>query len=94
MAAVYPDTGIICLDILQKNWSPIYDVAAVLTSVQVGASEPRRRLNQLAALGHAPSGACWELCLSPLESFSGMLHDLVRTRAWAQETSLPSAWIC
>jgi len=37
---VYPDTGIICLDILQKNWSPIYDVAAVLTSVQSLLCDP------------------------------------------------------
>jgi Ubiquitin-conjugating enzyme len=33
-AAVYADGGI-CLDILQNQWSPIYDVAAVLTSIQV-----------------------------------------------------------
>ena len=33
---VYGD-GQICLDILQNNWSPIYDVAAVLTSIQVRA---------------------------------------------------------
>jgi ubiquitin-protein ligase len=32
--AVYNDGGI-CLDILQNKWSPAYDVAAVLTSIQV-----------------------------------------------------------
>jgi hypothetical protein len=33
-AAVYADGGI-CLDILQNQWSPIYDVSAILTSIQV-----------------------------------------------------------
>ena len=36
---IYADGGI-CLDILQKAWSPIYDVAAVLTSVQSLLSDP------------------------------------------------------
>lgn len=30
---VYAD-GAICLDILQNQWSPIYDIAAILTSIQ------------------------------------------------------------
>lgn len=34
--AVYADGGI-CLDILQNQWSPIYDVSAILTSIQVRA---------------------------------------------------------
>lgn len=36
---VYAD-GSICLDILQNQWSPIYDVAAVLTSIQSLLSDP------------------------------------------------------
>lgn len=31
---VYNDGGL-CLDILQSRWSPTYDVAAILTSIQV-----------------------------------------------------------
>ena len=38
-AAVYNDGGI-CLDILQNQWSPIYDVSAILTSIQVRPGRP------------------------------------------------------
>lgn len=31
---IYGD-GRLCLDILQSRWSPTYDVAAILTSIQV-----------------------------------------------------------
>ena len=36
---IYAD-GQICLDILQNNWSPIYDVAAILTSIQSLLCDP------------------------------------------------------
>lgn len=36
---IYADGGI-CLDILQNQWSPIYDVAAVLISIQSLLAEP------------------------------------------------------
>ena len=36
---VYGD-GSICLDILQNQWSPTYDVAAILTSIQSLLDEP------------------------------------------------------
>jgi ubiquitin-protein ligase len=36
---VYAD-GAICLDILQNQWSPIYDAAAILTSIQSLLSDP------------------------------------------------------
>lgn len=36
---VYNDGGI-CLDILQNNWSPIYDICAVLTSIQSLLCDP------------------------------------------------------
>lgn len=46
--SVYAD-GSICLDILQNQWSPIYDVAAILTSIQVsyfcGRSRSRSSLS-------------------------------------------------
>lgn len=32
--------GKICLDILQNQWSPIYDIAAILTSIQSLLSDP------------------------------------------------------
>lgn len=36
---VYPD-GALCLDILTNRWSPTYDVAAILTSVQSLLHDP------------------------------------------------------
>jgi ubiquitin-conjugating enzyme E2 A len=36
---VYGD-GKICLDILQHQWSPIYDIAAILTSIQSLLTDP------------------------------------------------------
>ncbi|PHH65318.1 hypothetical protein CDD81_2730 [Ophiocordyceps australis] len=33
-------TGDLCLDILQNRWSPTYDVAAVLTSIQSLLNDP------------------------------------------------------
>ncbi|KAJ5072935.1 ubiquitin-conjugating enzyme e2 2 [Anaeramoeba ignava] len=36
---IYND-GSICLDILQSQWSPIYDVAAILTSIQSLLCDP------------------------------------------------------
>jgi ubiquitin-conjugating enzyme E2 A len=32
--------GGICLDLLQNNWSPIYDISAVLTSIQSLLCDP------------------------------------------------------
>jgi ubiquitin-conjugating enzyme E2 A len=36
---VYAD-GNICLDILQNQWSPIYDISAILTSIQSLLADP------------------------------------------------------
>lgn len=35
--------GDICLDILKHNWSPIYDVAAILTSIQSLLTDPNTK---------------------------------------------------
>jgi len=48
--AVYAD-GSICLDILQNQWSPIYDVAAVLTSIQASQHA-----------SHCQHGTWWRKC--------------------------------
>lgn len=34
------NNGLICLDILQNQWSPIYDVSAILTSIQSLLCDP------------------------------------------------------
>lgn len=39
--AVYTD-GVLCLDIIQDQWKPIYTVASILTSIQVIRREPER----------------------------------------------------
>ena len=36
---MYADGGI-CLDILKTTWSPVYDVSAILTSIQSLLSDP------------------------------------------------------
>ncbi|CAF4954155.1 unnamed protein product [Rotaria magnacalcarata] len=36
---IYAD-GSICLDILQRNWSPTYDVCAILTSIRSLLNDP------------------------------------------------------
>ena len=47
-------TGELCLDILQNRWSPTYDVAAVLTSIQrYVAFVPFHALEERGGLG------CW-----------------------------------
>jgi ubiquitin-protein ligase len=67
--AVYADGGI-CLDILQNQWSPIYDVSAILTSIQVTSCcclprQPRPAQPQATALqqshplpGHDAAACC------------------------------------
>jgi len=54
MCAVYAD-GSICLDILQNQWSPIYDVAAILTSIQVHQT---RNLLFLCSSGYLFANIC------------------------------------
>ncbi|XP_047957865.1 ubiquitin-conjugating enzyme E2 1-like isoform X2 [Salvia hispanica] len=47
---IYAD-GSICLDILQNQWSPIYDVAAILTSIQLLGCSVRISENIIARSG-------------------------------------------
>lgn len=66
--AVYAD-GAICLDILQNQWSPIYDVSAILTSIQSLLSDPNPNspansevsnpTGQLAIVTAAAAQECW-----------------------------------
>ena len=36
---IYPN-GNICLDLLDKAWSPLYDYVAILTSIQTLLTDP------------------------------------------------------
>ena len=49
-------TGELCLDILQNRWSPTYDVAAILTSIQRCVASLKQR-QQLAVLVLEEKGA-------------------------------------
>lgn len=57
--AVYADGGI-CLDILQNQWSPIYDVSAILTSIQSLLSDPNP--NSPANSEARAGGRCCRAC--------------------------------
>ncbi|CAD0095240.1 unnamed protein product [Aureobasidium mustum] len=51
-------TGELCLDILQNRWSPTYDVAAILTSIQRWVrnyTDLRTRLTQSDSLLNDPN---------------------------------------
>ncbi len=48
--SVYAD-GSICLDILQNRWSPTYDVAAILTSIQVRVIGPYGGVSHIEEFG-------------------------------------------
>lgn len=43
-------TGELCLDILQNRWSPTYDVAAILTSIQRCDTKSERARNHTLTL--------------------------------------------
>lgn len=48
-------TGELCLDILQNRWSPTYDVAAVLTSIQRYVTSHTRERASMVAESHMNS---------------------------------------
>lgn len=60
-------TGELCLDILQNRWSPTYDVAAVLTSIQrcVKASVTAVQLHALLRAQPANIGITFSLLNDP-----------------------------
>ena len=87
--------GAICLDILQNQWSPIYDVAAILTSIQVSTREIRDgKRNRTSASNTGKTFNCWGLrnCnSSPFVSFLSLFFSpcwliQIRThpRTWRQ----------
>lgn len=43
------NTGELCLDILQNRWSPTYDVAAILTSIQSLLHDPNPNRSAVSA---------------------------------------------
>ena len=55
--AVYADGGI-CLDILQNQWSPIYDVSAILTSIQSLLSDPNPNSPANSEVGGLAASPC------------------------------------
>jgi hypothetical protein len=62
--AVYADGGI-CLDILQNQWSPIYDVSAILTSIQVGEAPAAAGLLRASSSScRLARGSCSVFCSS------------------------------
>ena len=51
-------TGELCLDILQNRWSPTYDVAAILTSIQRYVPQACGLSHRLAkSISHSASGS-------------------------------------
>ena len=86
-AAVYAD-GSICLDILQNQWSPIYDIAAVLTSIQVryalalSSFHPYRVSER--DLSDSSSPGCSRCCVTPIPT----LLQTRRPRACIRRTSV------
>jgi hypothetical protein len=79
--AVYAD-GSICLDILQNQWSPIYDVAAILTSIQVHHT---RNLLFLSSSGYLFSNICdfcllqYYLTLQSISCYKVYVWDILHT---------------
>nr|CAG4649795.1 EOG090X0GZZ [Scapholeberis mucronata] len=80
---VYADGGI-CLDILQNRWSPTYDVSAILTSIQSGASYCRRRGRPCGRGGVHNDGGRLRTAMANTEPDSGRGHRKRRPPARGQ----------
>eukprot|EP00920_Eleutheroschizon_duboscqi_P040251 GHVT01096495.1.p1 GENE.GHVT01096495.1~~GHVT01096495.1.p1 ORF type:complete len:215 (-),score=43.99 GHVT01096495.1:866-1510(-) len=96
---VYND-GNICLDILQNQWSPIYDISAILTSIQSLLSDPNPNspANQEAARLYAENrreynrrvGQCVNESMEQLEAMAAD-ENPQPSAAVAAPTTSPSA---
>ena len=85
---VYLDGGI-CLDILQNQWSPIYDIAAILTSIQSLLNDPNPN-----SPANAEAARLWS---ENRREYAKRVKDIVElVRARAPETSrcLSAPWLC
>lgn len=71
LSAVYADGGI-CLDILQNQWSPIYDVSAILTSIQASGSCGERFFSY-----HWPALICF--CAVRFHNFEDVIALVYKT---------------
>lgn len=58
---VYAD-GKICLDILQNQWSPIYDVSSILVSIQVSKRLIEVTLDRPKSTESSKRGSCASIC--------------------------------
>ena len=84
--------GELCLDILQNRWSPTYDVAAILTSIQSLLHDPNPNRYVLRLLG-LPSPANAEAASLYRENMKEYVRRVKLTveQSWIDESQESSA---